>query len=267
VKRALAAVLAAACCLAPVHIVRAAGPTAEERGQAKEHYERGKALQAAGSYADAIAEYQVAYALMPTPEFLFNIAQCHRLSGDKARAVEYYQRYLEAAPRGKGAPEAHAHIETLTHELELARPAPVPPAEPAPAMPAAPGPSLVDAGPSRPRPPARKPFGLWQWSGISLASGGLVSAGVASYLSVRAYKLGKEVSLHDGEQWGPELTDKYNTGQRYEKWSVGLFIGAGVLIAGGVAAYWFGPRPEPSGIRLAPSVSPGQLGFVLDAPF
>jgi hypothetical protein len=102
--------------LAAASPVRGA-PDADTVNKAKAHFKQGTSYQQAGMLDDAIVEYEAAYALVPEADFLFNIAQCHRLKGDRPKALDYYRRYLEAAPDGKGNAEAREHIVTLTREL------------------------------------------------------------------------------------------------------------------------------------------------------
>jgi tetratricopeptide (TPR) repeat protein len=284
-KRLLAAALAALTSLAvPLRHARAddpppaapgatpaPAPAAEDpRDLARKHYHQGKTLQAAASYKEAIAEYEQGFALVPTPEFLFNIAQCYRLSGDRRHAVDYYRRYLDAAPTGKGADESRGHILTLTREID-AEPKPEPPPAPPPAVVPDTRPQVVVVAP-----PPEPPYGVWQWTGIALGVSGLAAAGVGTYLEVRARKLSEEVSVVPMSMWGQALTDKYNEGVRDSNLGIVMFVGAGALLAGGVAAYFWGPRPDAgseattdktSGLRLRPSVSPGAFGLALDGSF
>jgi tetratricopeptide (TPR) repeat protein len=294
-KRSLAALLAASTSLAlPLRHARADDPPAapdasttqadNPRQAAAKHFVRGKALQDAGSYDEAIAEYEQGYALVNTPGVFYSIAQCYRLAGNKRRAVEYYRRYLDALPDGEGAPAAREYIVTLTREID-AEPKPEPP--PAPVVtPPAPAPIVAP----EPAEPAAPPYGAWQWSGIALGLSGLVAAGFGTYYQLHAYRLDNEISQETrpettGESplpmsmWTKELTDKYYEGVRDQKIALGLFIGAGALVLGGAAAWWYGPRPEvdagarakasarASRLRLLPTTAPGAVGFVLGGTF
>jgi hypothetical protein len=65
------------------------------RQQAAENFKRADLADKQGRYADAIAEYEQAYALAPHPDVLFNIATDYEHLQDWERAAEYYQRYLD----------------------------------------------------------------------------------------------------------------------------------------------------------------------------
>jgi tetratricopeptide (TPR) repeat protein len=96
-----------------------APPTEAQKKEAKAHFEQGRSYYDAGAYDDALREYQAAYKLMPAPPFLFNIAQCYRLKGDKQNAVDYYQKFLDKAPDSPVADEARDYIAKLKLQMEL----------------------------------------------------------------------------------------------------------------------------------------------------
>ena len=55
--------------------------------KAREHYLQGDAYYKLDKYASALQEYEQAYVAKSDPSFLYNIAQCRRLMGDKADAI------------------------------------------------------------------------------------------------------------------------------------------------------------------------------------
>jgi tetratricopeptide (TPR) repeat protein len=117
--------LAALCVLLwapPVRAEPAAGrQSASDRArttEARRHFQQGRQLLDAGSYAEAIAEFETALSLKPSPELLFNIAQAYRLKGDAKQALETYKRFIELSPRGPIADEARGHIDALTRQIE-----------------------------------------------------------------------------------------------------------------------------------------------------
>jgi tetratricopeptide (TPR) repeat protein len=98
--------------------------------KAREHYLQADAFYKLDRYASALQEYEQAYLAKPDPSFLYNIAQCHRLMGDKAEAVKFYRRYLNDAPNAANREVAEKHIKDL--ETMLAAPAVPPPVTPPP---------------------------------------------------------------------------------------------------------------------------------------
>ena len=194
VAKALTAVLTAAI------VTTAAGPAfADDRTDARVHYDKATAAYALGRYADAAAEFEQAFTLKPDPAILYNAAQAYRLAGNKDRALQLYRSYLRVyGRRAEHAPDVERHI----GELEKLGPAPPPtapierasliaaaPAAPAPATavtaqqlvasPPAPAASLV----SQPAPPASdvdRPITQrwWFWAGAGAVIVGAVVVGV-----------------------------------------------------------------------------------------
>jgi tetratricopeptide (TPR) repeat protein len=72
---------------------------------------------AAGQYQDALRNLLAAYEKQPLPLLLFNIAQTQRKLGGRAEALDYYQRFAQAAPSSPLLPEAEAHAAALRAEL------------------------------------------------------------------------------------------------------------------------------------------------------
>ena len=106
--------------------------TAHARGtdlsKAKAHYKAAEAAMAAGKYADAAAEYGMAYEITKDPVLFFKIATADEKAGKCDLAVTYYRRYLK-----DGSPDAE--YKKLTQERivacggKLEEPAKKPPAD------------------------------------------------------------------------------------------------------------------------------------------
>ena len=73
-------------------------PTAEQKRAAKTHFQQGRAFYEAGAYADAVSAYQRAFALVPLPDLLFNIAQAYRMQGELEKAYAAAKEHLFAWP-------------------------------------------------------------------------------------------------------------------------------------------------------------------------
>jgi tetratricopeptide (TPR) repeat protein len=95
-------------------------PAAARRDEAKAAFGRGNAAYNLGKYADAIAEFERAYALSRVPEILFNLGQCYRKQWEAdprgelgRRALHYYEALLREAPSAKVRPDAEQFIAEL----------------------------------------------------------------------------------------------------------------------------------------------------------
>jgi len=123
------------CCLlwcATPNTVVAAPPTAspENMQAAKSRFRQGKAFHDLGAYDQAIAEFEAAFALVPLPELVFNIARAQQKKNEIDKALETYRRYLELDPEGRVADEARRQVAVLTLAQSQAKP--VPKVEPPP---------------------------------------------------------------------------------------------------------------------------------------
>ncbi|MBS2018761.1 MAG: TonB-dependent receptor plug domain-containing protein, partial [Deltaproteobacteria bacterium] len=135
---------------------------ADARTEARAHFKKGMDSISAGKYDDGIAELQKAYALLPHPNVLYNIARAYAEAGDLDEAVKYFQRYIEGNPPDKD--EAQQILDKLQARIKRQReaakeaaqakepPPPVPTAQDGGAPP--PVDAGVDAAPPPPPPPA-----------------------------------------------------------------------------------------------------------------
>jgi tetratricopeptide (TPR) repeat protein len=90
---------------------------AARRDEAKAAFTRGNTAYNLGKYADAIAEFERAYALSRLPEILFNLGQCYRKQWEAdrrselgRRALHYYEALVREAPTAKVRPDAEQFI-------------------------------------------------------------------------------------------------------------------------------------------------------------
>ncbi len=126
---------------------RAADPRTEA---AREHSRQGDAYYKLEKYSNAIGEYEQAYLSKPDPSFLFNIAQCHRLMGQGAEAVNFYRRFLnDAPPNAPSRAVAEKHIRDLDDSAKSATAEP-PPTTPAPVTPLPPANAPLASAPGGP---------------------------------------------------------------------------------------------------------------------
>ena len=179
---------------------RAAPPPAaaeDKSAEAKAAYKRGADLYRAGRYSAAIAEFQAADKLKPSPALHYNMAQAWEKLGDLPAALAAYARYLQLDPRAQNREAVEKTVKSL--EAKVAAPSPVTPRPdpvqapvPVPPVPAPPAPSLVANPPPPPleatRPdPAPKPVERKSWLGPIIAGGlGVVAAGAGVIMGVQA---------------------------------------------------------------------------------
>jgi tetratricopeptide (TPR) repeat protein len=202
-------------------VARAGDPNAEK---ARAHFQQGDTYFKLDKYPAALQEFEQAYLAKQDPSFLYNIAQCHRLMGNRVEAIRFYKRYLADAPTAANRPVAEKHIRDLesaigAEELTGAHPppSPLPPksgevggagTSPTRPPPTAPPPLALEA---RPPPPSRSdavltnpalpppspaddhPFYTkwWFWTAV----GGVVATGV-----LLALLLNRDPSCPSGRQ-------------------------------------------------------------------
>jgi outer membrane receptor for ferrienterochelin and colicin len=71
---------------------------ADERTEARVHFKKGMTAIADGSYDVGIEELKKAYAILPHPNVLYNIARAYVDIGDLENAIAHYHRYIEGNP-------------------------------------------------------------------------------------------------------------------------------------------------------------------------
>ena len=87
---------------------------AEGEREARKHHQTAEERFRAGLFAEALAEYQAGYQVLPLPGFLINIAQCYRRLGDLRMASGTYRKFTEVAPDSPLTPQ----IRTLIVEID-----------------------------------------------------------------------------------------------------------------------------------------------------
>jgi hypothetical protein len=86
---------------------------ADERDQARAHYQRGNQLFHAGDYRGAVLEFQTANKLAPSPILHFNIGLCHDRLGRPKRAIAHYKKYLKKVPNAANRAQVESSIRRL----------------------------------------------------------------------------------------------------------------------------------------------------------
>jgi hypothetical protein len=150
--------------------------TAAEK--AREHFQRGEALFKLEKFNEALGEYEQGYLAKSDATFLYNIAQCHRLMGNKPAALRFYRRFLNEATKVPNREMVEQHIRDLEKALGTSRSTPgVAAAAPQSTSPpnVATAPAVVPPPPPPP-PPAPRPPPLPSSMSSSAAAGTDVAA-------------------------------------------------------------------------------------------
>ncbi|MDB4944346.1 MAG: TonB-dependent receptor [Labilithrix sp.] len=123
---------------------------ADARTEARTHFKKGMDAISAGKYDDGIGELKTAYALLPHPNVLYNIARAYAEAGDLEQAVTYFRQYIDTNPADKD--DVAQVVKTLEARIKRQQQAALEAsqsAQPAPAVTVDGGaPPVLDAGPA-----------------------------------------------------------------------------------------------------------------------
>src|SRR5277367_5883450 len=89
---------------------------ADSKGAAKAAFHDGTRQYEIGDFAAALAAFKRAYLAYEDPAFLFNIAQCHRMLGEKPEALRQYRMYLRKFPQSANS----AEVQRIIADLQVA---------------------------------------------------------------------------------------------------------------------------------------------------
>ena len=223
----------------------------------RDHEDRGIEASTQKDYAEALVEFQAAYARTPTPRLLINIGRSLFRLGQPAEALKYYERFMRAET--SPAPEVAQRIKRYIEEAKAAvaaaptKPPVIEPPVKRDELPAVPPPSAhqeqavspsssppiqvnVPAIPHRVAPPF--PVGAGVLLGLGTAS---LAVGIG--LGSRALNLTREVITGSG----PFDEDLYAQGIATNQAAIALdVIGGAALVAGGVwTILWIRQRKHP----------------------
>lgn len=96
----------------------AAPAAADDATRAKELFKTAQRLYKEARYADAIAKFEEAYVLKPSPVIIYNIGKCHEQLGDVPKAMRSYRDYLRLSPDAKDRDTVSDAIANLERRLK-----------------------------------------------------------------------------------------------------------------------------------------------------
>src|SRR4051812_35195895 len=91
----------------------AAHAYADDRGDARSHYQAGMKYYGSGDYRGAIREFSAAQQLAPADLNNYNLALCYDKLGDAEPAIQYYRAFLDKQPNTDKRGEIEASINRL----------------------------------------------------------------------------------------------------------------------------------------------------------
>src|SRR5262249_47039491 len=103
----------------------ASGWSDELRAQSRHHYDLGRAAYERGELATALAEFKEAYAIVPIPDLIYNMARCQEQLGQFREAAQSYRVFIATLPEGSERWQLEAHIKQMESSPEVA-PSPAP---------------------------------------------------------------------------------------------------------------------------------------------
>ena len=102
----------------PVTAQLAPASQVEEAGK---HFALGTQLFDAGSFRDALREFELVSTLTPTADIWFNIGRAHEELAEYDRAIQAFERYLRDSVEAKDSAAVHARVEQLRRLAREAR--------------------------------------------------------------------------------------------------------------------------------------------------
>ena len=93
---------------------------ADDRAEARVHYQAGVKAYSAAKYQDAIKEFSAAQQLAPADLNNYNLALCYDKLGDAEPAIQYYRAFLDKQPNADKRAEIEASISRLEAALKSA---------------------------------------------------------------------------------------------------------------------------------------------------
>lgn len=112
-----AKVLACSGAIVLVIILSASLARSEPAKTAHQYASEAEAEYNLGHFAESIPLFEKAYKINPAPILLFNLGQCHRHLGNNERALFFYRRYLDTAPKAQDRQDVEKRMADLERAI------------------------------------------------------------------------------------------------------------------------------------------------------
>ncbi len=244
-------------------------PTPQQKQAAGDLTKQAIAKSQAGEFDKAIELTLQAYAIVPLPILLTNIASDYQKLKKPVEALKYFCMYLEKDPTGQSASYATAQAKLLQFEQGNKEVTDATVCDPAKTVEQAP--VVVVAPPVvKETEPVDRGKSL-RIAGIAVGGAGLVSLGVGIYFGFKAKDISDQITNHPmSEMWPDEIEDLEDRGQAHENKQIIFMIAGGALVAGGVALYFIGRSrtgADESSVSIVPTATPESAGIALTGGF
>lgn len=244
--------------------------------------ERGMAKFKLGDYAGARDDLKRAYAIYPEPLLLFNIASTYRREGNRTAAIDYYGRFIAAAPDNH--PKQAKARNTLKALLAEDSPAP----DPATDAPAQSSPARGGQTAANRRTPALKPNPdpvptdrntssgrTLRWTGIGLSVAALAGLGYTGFATQNALRTRSDLkdAIGDGTgvTWNEELDNMNNEFEKQRQRAIIASVVSGAALVTGVTLYLLGRQstsdPRQESLSIVPLHHRNGTGLAITGTF
>jgi hypothetical protein len=265
-RRVVATVCVSLLMAAPV----LAQPTAQQKQAAGDLTKQAIAKSNAGDHDKAVELYLQAYAIVPLPVLLTNVATEYQKSKKPVEALKYFCMYLKEDPTGQNASYATAQAKLLQFEAGNKDVTDATVCDPPKPKPEAVEPVAQPPQPPPPRVESKDAGGTLRIAGIGLGAAGLVSLGVGIYFGFQAKDISDQITNHPKtEEWPAKIQDLEEEGQAHENKQIIFMIAGGAVLATGVALYFIGRSKKRGGeqVTLVPTASRESAGLALSGGF
>lgn len=265
-RRIVAALCVSVLVASPLY-AQAPAPTPQQKQAAGDLTKQAIAKSQAGEHEKAIELYLQAFAIVPLPVLLNNIATDYQKLKKPVEALKYFCMYLEKDPTGQSASYATAQAKLIQLEQgnkDVTDATVCDPPKPAP-EPIVVQPPIPEKKPE----PADRGKGM-RIAGLAVGGAGLVGLGVGIFFGFKAKDISDQISNHPKtEMWPDEIQKLEDDGQAYENKQIVLMIAGGALAATGIALYFIGRsrKGDAEQVTLVPTATPESAGLAITGGF